>query len=386
MSELNSVNKMIKERSLLGADYLSTRSSLFTAYAIVGICLMVPSFAGDRSVFALSMLLSLGVSVVMILLWTFTFRFFENPDMLPVDVVINLIPAVVAGIFLKDKISLEGLVFISGGLTCFAITSSEKVKKSKLTEKGFNEIDFLNGEFVKASDFIIVEPSSEVFVPLTCALITSYAGIVITTVIEKLTGAHSKGLRILIASILLILISFIVSKIRGRDFIISSKNLSDPTRLPTVSYTALRSFLLRRLRFAISFVLIAAGCLLCDYINLRFELGFPFMKHILAILLVFAFAFIRGRHSHHKVQFTLELGIILAVCVTRCIDIESAIKLTLAGIFADMVINGLLYTHNRRLIMSTRSRYVAGLPLELMSIAVVVMVFEVLLEYGNVVL
>ena len=110
------------------------------------------------------------------------------------------------------------------------------------------------------------------------------------------------------------------------------------------------------------------------------------MKHILAILLVFAFAFIRGRHSHHKVQFTLELGIILAVCVTRCIDIESAIKLTLAGIFADMVINGLLYTHNRRLIMSTRSRYVAGLPLELMSIAVVVMVFEVLLEYGNVVL
>lgn len=386
MSMLEDINKVIKERSLTGADYLSTRSSLFTAYAVVGICLMVPAFAGDMSALVLSMLVSMGVSLAMVLLWTFTFRFFENPDMLPVDVVLNLLPAVIAGIFLSDKISLEGLVFISGGLTCFAITSSEKIKKSKLTEKGFKEVGFLNGEFVKANDFIIVDPSSEVFVPLTLALLTSYISIVAVAILQKMTGVSSKGLRVFIASVLLMFISFAVSKIRGKDFIISSKNLSDPTRLPTVSYTALRSFLLRRLRFIISFVLIAAGCLACDYINSNFNLGFPYMKHVLSILLVFAFAFIRGRNSHHKVQFTLELGIILAVCVTRCTDIENAIKLTLAGVFADTVINGLLYTHNRRLIMSSRSRYVAGLPLELMSVSIIVMVFEILLEYGELVL
>ena len=381
MSWEDTARKQLNESSLVSEDYLSTRSALFTAYATVALTLMVPSFSGDVRSLAMTSLISAGVCLAMVLFWTLTLRHLESPDMLPAAVVLNLIPSAVACIFLNDYMSIEGLVFLSGGFTCLAITSSDLAKRKKASEKGFTDIDFLNGEFVKSNDYVKPDAVSEVLLPFLFASVVSVFGIASEALVKYGTGSVGKGLRLFIASLALMALSFVVSKIRGKDLYFSSKNMCDPTRLPTVSFPALRSFLLRRVRFILSFILIAGGCLLSDFINAEFDLGFPYIKNILALLLVFAFAFIRGRHSHHKVQFTLELGIIYAFCTTHCTTIGDTLLFALVGTFMDTLINGFLYTHNRRLIMSRRNKHIEGMPLELMSVSIVFMIFEVLLAY-----
>ena len=50
---------------------------------------------------------------------------------------------------------------------------------------------------------------------------------------------------------------------------------------------------------------------------------------------------------------------------------------------ADILISGMMLTHNRRLIMSGRSKYAEGMPLELMSVALIIMASEVMLSYWD---
>ena len=53
--------------------------------------------------YLLSALIAVGAAAAYVLFWTFTFRLFENPDMMPVSVVLNLLPGVLMSLFLKDR-------------------------------------------------------------------------------------------------------------------------------------------------------------------------------------------------------------------------------------------------------------------------------------------
>ena len=365
---------------------LSTRASFLTAFLTIALCLQVPSYSAEPKAFWMSVLLALGIAAAYVVFWSVSFRFFENPDMMPLSVVLNIIPAALGYIFFP-KISLISAVLIAAGLTALTIDtrddSKSSAKPSRRDSKGFRDVDFLNGELIKYSEFVPADPVHEILIPFACAVVSAMTGILVSHLICTGTGASGKGLVILISSLILVLISFVISKIRGKDFLLSSSKLSDASNLPAVEFRALRSFFLRRTRFFLSIILIGAGCLLCDYINGHFELGFPFMKYILGALLLFAFAFMRGRNSEHCVQFVVELLVIYAVTVIRCHSVLDLVILAFFMTIADILISGMMLTHNRRLIMSGRSKYAEGMPLELMSVALIIMASEVMLSYWD---
>ena len=134
--------------------------------------------------------------------------------------------------------------------------------------------------------------------------------------------------------------------------------------------------------------MIIAGsvCLLSDLINVRFELGFPYIKYIALILLLFAFAFVHGRRSEHLVQYVTELFLIAGVSSSYIGSVYDLISVSIAAVLIDLFITSLIFTHNRRLVLSARSRYVAGMPLTLLSVSFIFLIFEVVLEYFNVVI
>ena len=54
-----------------------------------------------------------------------------------------------------------------------------------------------------------------------------------------------------------------------------------------------------------SFVIIGTGCLLSDYINSRFQLNMPYIKHIACVLMIFVFAFSMGKYSYARTRIFL---------------------------------------------------------------------------------
>ena len=368
------------------SDYLSTRSAIFAAFIVAAVCLLVPSFDVDVKTYFMSLLWAVGFTVFYVLFWAVTLRLFESPDTMPLSVALNIVPAVLGSIFLKEHIPLTGAVLIASGLSALTVVSAEEKKNArrKADAKGFKDVDFLNGEFIKYSEFVKADVTGEVIVPLQCALFASVTGVTGAAFLFKKTGAQGRGLSILISALVLMGLSFVISKIRGKDYLLSSSVLSDSSELPSIRFKSLRSFLLRRLRFFLSFLFMGAGCLIFDYIDRSFSLGLSFMKYIICALMIFAFAFLRGRHSRHRIQFVAELCIIYSIVLTRCHTIADLVILVLFTTFVDILITGLMLTYNRRLIMSRRSPYVEGMPLSLLAVALIFMACEVLLGYWGI--
>ena len=366
-------------------DRFSTRSCIFTAFVMIAVCLMMPLYGGSMSSFAVSSLWVLGAVLAYVLFWAATMRFFESPDMMPVSIVLNLIPAVVMSLIFGDRLHLEGLVFLGAGLTALTLEASDRAsgRPSRKDASGFTGIDFLSGEMVKYTEFVKAG-SGEIVLPFVTGLFASLSGVLLAEVIRHFTNASGKGLRLIVSTLVLMLLSFAVSRLRDKDMLFSSEELSDAFNLPRNTYRHLRSFILRRTRFMVSIVLVGTGCLIADYIDVTFGLGLPFMKHILSALLVFAFAFARGRQSRHRIQFTTELAVILAVCVTRMHSVTDLVLISLFATGFDVLITSMMYTRNRRLIMSRRSPYIDGMPLELMSAAFIFIIAETVLGYWGI--
>lgn len=366
-------------------DKLTTRSAIFTAFMMIAVCLMMPVLTADKSEYLISVVWVVGACMLYVGVWSVVMRLFESPDMMPVSIVLNLIPAALLSIFYGNRLSLAGLVFVGAALTALTLDAADEKDRKVGKKEKFTGIDFLSGEVVKYTEFVKADVTSEIVVPCVFAIVSAVIGVVVS---DLLVYAHVpvKGVRLIVSSLVLMLMSLIVSKVRGKEYLFTSSQMSDASILPMTTYKHIRSFILRRGRFFISVALIGAGCILSDYINARFDLGLPFMKHILSGLLVFAFAFIRGRQSKHRIQFATELAVIYAVCVTKVFNLGDLVLVSLLATVADVVITAMMYTRNRKLIMSRRSRYVAGMPVELMTVAVIYLMVEVVLAYWDIVL
>ena len=373
-----------------GNGFLSSRAAVFAAFAAVSLCTGTVRDAGDLKALSVSFLWAVLCSVIIIIFWIISFRFFETPDMMPVSVALNLLPAFAVSIFIKDAPDLTGMMLLCAGLTGLTLVPDDCERaghSSKAKAPGsFTGIDFLDGEFVQYVEFGRADVFSEIFMPFLCSLIAAACGIYGSFMIGVRTGMHGAGVRMITAALAFMLISYAVSRLIGRDFILSSARMSDPSVLPLHRLKPLRSFLLRRLRFALSMIIAGSVCLLSDLINVRFELGFPYIKYIALILLSFAFAFVHGRRSEHLVQYVTELFLIAGVSSSYIGSVYDLTSVSIAAVLIDLFITSLIFTHNRRLVLSARSRYVAGMPLTLLSVSFIFLIFEVVLEYFNVVI
>ena len=396
-SPFNDINRMgevpanpfegIEIKSAQASDRLSTRASVFAAFIVIAVSFLMPSYAGDAKAYLLSALIAVGAAAAYVLFWTFTFRLFESPDMMPVSVVLNLLPGVLMSLFLKDRFPLIGLMFIGAGLTALSLEASD-IKSNKGPrggKPGFTGIDFLSGEVVKYTEFTMADTVGEVLVPFAFALVSSCAGVMLSELIRHFTKVSGVGIRLILGTLVLMLLSILVSKIRNRDFLLSSEELSDACLLPSTTYKHLRSFVLRRMRFLFCIAVTGAGCLLTDYFDAKFNLGMPFMKYVLSALFVFAFAFARGRQSKHRIQFATELAVIYAVSTAGVHSVPGLIVMSVFAFAADVLITSMMYTRNRQLIMTRRSRYVDGMPLILMSASLIYMACELFIGYFEVI-
>lgn len=376
------ISKMKEVRKV----YLSSRSSVFLAMLLVALCLMIPPFNGDPKAFLISILINLGTAFGFILFWSFTLRFIENPEIMPLSIAINIVPAAVLGILLNGRVSFTGLILLSAGVSCLSLISSDTAKARKLNRsvpEGFTGIDFLSGEMIKYDEFIKPDITGEILIPSAFAVLAALLSILLTSFINPSSGA---GLRILAGSVFLMLESFIVSKISGKDILLTSAKQADASRVPSYERKALRSFILRRSRYIASFVIIGTSCLLSDYINSRFQLNMPYIKHIACVLMIFVFAFIRGRHTKHRIQYAVELGIIYSLGTAYIFTISDLILIGLFSFGADFLITSVLFVHNRRLIVSERSPYIAGMPLELMTVSFIIMICDTVMKYWGIAL
>lgn len=369
------------------AERLSTRASVFAALIAAAFCFQAPYYFTDVKTFAVSLLLAAGYILGYVVLWSVSFRFFESPDMMPLSVALNLVPGVALSL-LVPGVSLMSMVITAAALTALTLDSGDENassrKASRADSKGFKDVDFLNGELIGYREFIKADAVKEIIVPVSFAIISSALGVVLTSLLFSRTGASGRGVSILLCSLIMVLLSIAVSRIRGRDLLLSSSLLSDASNLPSVMFSSLRSFFLRRLRYFLCFIIVGAGCILCDYLDQRFELGLTVMKYILCALMLFAFAFARGRNSKHRVQFVVELCVIYAVGTGMCYSIVELVMLAFFTTIVDVLITGMMLTYNRRLIMSRRSPYVEGMPLLLLAVSLIFMACEVLLGYWGI--
>ena len=360
--------------------HLSTRSAIFSACIIASASVSAGSGTDVKSSI-ISFASWFVIAAVCIIVWTVTLRFIENPETFPASVALNLLPAVIGIIFLKDQVPSGSLSLISGGLTALSAVPSDLQAPKDNPGIKFTGIDFLNGDFVKSEEFNRADVKKEILIPAAVSVICCIPAVLLSGLLARVQGAQVSGFVLMVGSLMLMLLPFLSSRISKTDFIMSSDFFSGTERLPSVKKKSLRSFCLRRIRFFICIVLICSGCLLSDYLNGETGLDLPFMKYVLSLLLVFIFAFVRGRHTHHRISFAVELCLVYSLSVQRCRSVHELIVLCLCATFADILINGLIYTHERRLINSHRSRFVAGMPLELMSIAVILTVLQIFFHY-----
>ena len=366
------------------ASFMSTRAAVFTALLIISFAFSLDGCSSEITSLATAFITALASSAAFIVLWAVSLRFFEQPSLVPVSLVLNTAIAVAAAMLLPFNISLPGMIILSGAVTCLTVQAGDE--ENKLNKGGFTEVELFRDEFVKASHFEPVDIRSEVLRPFLYAAFVSLLGSITVFVIRNGQEGQSIGLTIFFASIFLMIMSFVLSSIRGTPVSMSSKTLSDPVVLPSVGFRHIRSFVLRRIRFAISLAAMIVAVGLFDYLEAKFDLGLGFMRYVLPVLVMFVFAFFRGRNTKHMMQFVMELCFECLLCLTVATTLKTSVFALCIGVMSDVAVTGLIFTSGRRLIHSDRSAYVSGMPYFLMAASFITRVAEIVLYSFGVVI
>lgn len=347
------------------ATYLTTRASIFAACVMTCICLLVPYASEGAFDFIKSVGLALAGVVSYVLIWTFTFRFFERPTLMPLNIMLNLLPAALIAYVMKSVNAFESFAVLASGVSCMAL---------------------MNDDSSKEDDFKVASIVSEVLLPLFTGIISSVLGVSLTYLLARFGSTTNVGIRLMATSVFVMILSFVVSKVRGTDFYMSSVKINDNYELPSVDFPALQGFVLRRIRFLTSLTLICFACFFSDYICQRFSLNLFFLKYAVTLVLILAFAFVRGRKTQHKAQYAFELCLCYAIGIVRCYSIKATLISIIAGVLVDILVTGMFFTYKRSLVHSKRSKYIEGMPLMLLSVSLLLIVCATVLNYWAVML
>jgi len=368
------------------AIYLSTRAAIFSACVMTSICLLVPyDYQGLMYLFK-SLGIVIGGVIAYVIIWALTFRFFEKPLLMPLNIFLNMLPAAILAYMMKSVNAFESLSVLAGGVTALTLMSEDIPGKDPLAKKGFSTVEIFDGEFVKSDAFYFANIGSEIIIPLFAGIVSSTCGVLITSFVARFGATQNAGIRLMVTSLFVMILSLLISKISGRDFFMSSVKISDKYELPPVTFASLRSFVLRRIRFAVSLMIVCFGCYLSDYMCEVFNMNMPFIKYVIALILILIFAFARGKHTKYKVQYTVELCLCYAIGIGRCFSVKATLISILAGILVDLLVTGMFFTYKRTLVHSNRSKYVEGMPLMLLSVSLLLIVCAAVLDYWSVML
>jgi len=330
--------------------YLTTRASLFLAFAVMGLDL---AFLTGTLVY-----LSVLVAVLITLIWCFTFRYVNKPELAPVTVVAFTLLAAGAGYVLNDVMTAPWVLVYSLGLASLDRIPPEDGDEPR------------------------VKIYREVLVPLFFAILASLAGYYASMLFER----KYLFIEIIISVSFLILASITISKISGSRFFFTSRRLTEFWDIPVAEFSQTRIFLFAKLKFIITsvwiFVVAVAIWFFVDF-SWRDHLFIPALA-ILVLPVVFLIAASdRDVNSSFGPKFHIYESYICAALTgmffiqySKDLSLARAVYIFLLFAGTDIIGSALLAVIRRRQIFVSRSKYIDGTPFMMTMFALLVMLLE----------
>lgn len=341
------------------AKYLTTRSSLFLGYTTVSLCLEY-MLSGNLIWWPVA------CAFLCLLAWSITLRFFMPRNLSVISFVFVLglfIAACEYSYRLGFCTSYAAVGFIPMAIGIMSLARFKDDENDKYTRPRFG---------------------GEVLLPFIIATICSVCGALISYVFEK----RYLFVSLLASVMILIIMSWAISRLTGVPRIATSKQLTEFWDIPVANVSELRRFLFARGAFAF----ICAVCTAALYV-LKIFVGNDLFRIAaipacqLTALILGSIVVYAARHNLRRSIFGLRYFIsevsFAAAFVSLIFMLNSGFPrishLIVAIVFTcctDIVMTGLLSVIRRRLIFVSKSKYIDGLPFYLVLISLVVMLAE----------
>ncbi|MBR6961003.1 MAG: hypothetical protein IKH76_11055 [Clostridiales bacterium] len=330
--------------------YLTTRSSLFLAFAVMGLDL---AFLGGAMVY-----ISVLEAVIITLIWCFTFRYLKKPELSPVATAALTLLAAGAGYVLNDVMTAPWVLVFSLGLVSLGRIPPEEGDDQRVKIYG------------------------EVMVPLFFAILASLAGYYGAMVFER----RYLFIEIIVSVSFLILASIIISKISGSRFFFTSRRLTEFWDIPVAEFSQTRIFLFAKLKFLITSVWIFVIAVAIWYFvdtPWRDHLFIPVIAVLVLPVVFLIAASDRDVKSAFGPKFHLYEAYICAALTglffiqySRELSLARAVYIFLLFAGTDIIGSALLAVIRRRQIFVSRSKYIDGTPFMMTMFALLVMLLE----------
>ena len=354
-----SYNEVPSAMHVRPARYMSTRGSLFLGFALVSLCI---EFLYSNNIWWPAV-----CSLVVLAVWSISFR-----------------------LFLPRKYAALTLLIVIG-MFCAACEVSVRLGLcSPVSVCGF--VPFAIGVMMLSrfkrdgeDEFRPAETVREIAVPYLYALGSSLSGFLVSEVFEK----QYIFISTLIAAMMLVFISYFVSKISSSPLYFTSRELTEFWNIPVSDIEELRRFVIARIEFAVTCAGVIVGVIsVSGFIrsDIASWLVLPVAEVIscgLGILIISG-----GRGGDSKSVFgtryflseTSVAAALLTVPFIRSLpempSISGIVGLFMFTVFGDILVSGLLAVVRRRLIFVRKSRFIDGLPFYLIMLSLVLMLFE----------
>ena len=330
--------------------YMSTRASIFLAFAVIGLGM---SLMTDLSIF-IPLALAVGLTVI----WCVTLRFVRTPLIAPVVVPVMTLLSCAAGYYLDSVyLSCCMTVFSLGLAALSAIPDEEEEGKRPGLYK-------------------------EITVPLFFAVCASVAGYYVSLLFES----GYLFIVIIMSVTFLILTSILISKTSGSRFFFTSKHLTEFWDIPVAEFSQTRIFMLTKAKFIMTTAFLFAALYAVDYLVPAGLKTYVMLPSALILTIPFVYIIPKTSHDHRSAfgtKFFMYDAYIAAALISmffiRYGDDMTVSKLVYAFVLlvgTDVIGTALLAVIRRRQIFVSRSKYIDGTPFMMTMFALLIMLVE----------
>ena len=331
--------------------YMSTRASIFLAFAVIGLNIMLMSDVRFYIPFA--------ALLALILFWCISLRFIRKPSVAPVCAAILILLSAGAGYLTSSVILAAGLSVASLGLACMNLMGLDDHEED------------VRPAFLK-----------EILIPLFFACAASSCGF--------LSGYFFEKKYLFMANIIsvafLILVSIAISKTSGSRYFFTSKRLTEFWDIPVAEISQVRIFIFAKCKYVITVLSTFGICLaLWYFLDLEFKqyLYLP-AAAILNLPLIYLFCGKeRERRSLFGTKFLMFEAFLSAILVSLYFAFYSGELRITVTVYAFMLLIGtdiigsvLLAVIRRRQIFVSRSKYIDGTPFMMTMFSLLIMLVE----------
>ena len=331
--------------------YMSTRSSLFLAFTVIGLNIMMMS--------GVELYVPFASLLALVLFWCVSLRFIRKPVLAPLCAVILILLSAGIGFYFKDVVLASGLAVSVIGLSCLNLMGLDDTEEDR------------RPAFMK-----------EVFIPLFFACAASLCGFLSRYVFEQKYLFISNILSVAF----LILISITISKTSGSRYFFTSKRLTEFWDIPVAEFSQVRVFVFAKCKYIIA-VLSMFGVLFA----LWYFLDFEYKTYLyLPVSIVWALPLVylcRGRERERRslfgtryMMFEILLSAILVALYysffSDDLHITGTVYAFMLLIGTDIIGSVLLAVIRRRQIFVSRSKYIDGTPFMMTMFSLLIMLLE----------